>query len=257
MNPWALSLLSVLAAASLAAGPSPSPKASAPKASAASRPAHLLVVSVTKGFHHQSIPDLERLVAGLATESGAFDVDYARTDEELAARSTPDALARYDGAVFASTTGDLPLADRDAFIAWVEAGHGLVGIHAATDTFHGFPPYLDLIGGEFEHHGPQVKVHVLVADRAHPATSALGESFDVFDEIYQFKRFDPARVHLLLAMDKHPESGAPGSFPLSWTREPGKGRVFYTALGHREDVIAAPWYRQHVLGGILWALGRT
>ncbi|SRR5713101_5566029 len=250
MSRWALSVLSVLTI-SLAPAPSPSPKTPP-----SSRPAHVLVVTVTKGFRHQSIPDLERLVGGLATESGAFDVDYARTDEELAARTTPAALARYDGVVLASTTGDLPLADREAFISWVEAGHGLVGIHAASDTFHGFPPYLDLLGCEFAHHGPQVKVHVLVEDRAHPATRTLGESFDVFDEIYQFKRFDPASVHLLLSIDKHPESGAPGSFPLAWTREPGKGRVFYTALGHREDVIATPWYRQHVLGGILWALAR-
>ncbi|PYQ54709.1 MAG: hypothetical protein DMF78_04810 [Acidobacteria bacterium] len=252
MSPWALSVLAVWASASLATVSSPPPK---PTPSA--KPAHLLVVTVTKGFRHQSIPDLERMVASLATESGAFDVDYARTDDELAARTTPAALARYDGVVFASTTGDIPLADRDGFLSWIEAGHGLVGIHAASDTFHGFPPYLDMLGGEFEHHGPQVKVHVLVADRAHPATRTLGESFDVFDEIYQFKRFDPARVHLLLSMDKHPESGAPGSFPVSWTREPGRGRVFYTSLGHREDVIAAPWYRQHVLGGILWALGRN
>jgi type 1 glutamine amidotransferase len=252
MNVWALSVLSVFAAASFAATPAASPR---PTASA--KPAHLLVVTVTKGFRHQSIPDLERLVAGLATESGAFDVDYARTDDELAARTTAAALGRYDGAVFASTTGDLPLADRDGFISWVEAGHGLVGIHAAADTFHGFPPFIDLLGGEFDRHGPQTKVHVLVADRAHPATRALGDSFDVFDEIYQYKRFDPARVHLLLSMDKHPETGAPGSFPLAWTREPGRGRVFYTALGHREDVIAAPWFRDHVRGGILWALGRT
>src|SRR5262249_39532797 len=98
--------------------------------------------------------------------------------------------------------------------------------------------------------------HVLVDDRDHPATRTLGEAFDVFDEIYQFKRFDPARVHLLLSMDTHPETGEPGRFPLAWTREPGKGRVFYTALGHRPDLIAPPRYRERVRGGILWALRR-
>jgi len=236
-----------LALASPAPPPPPSPSA----------PARVLVVTVTKGFRHDSIPDLERLLGDIAQKGGAFTVDYARTDQELADKTTEAALARTDALVFASTTGDLPVTDREALLRWIEAGHGLVGIHAASDTFHGFTPYLDLLGGEFEHHGPQVKVHVLVNDRTHPATRDLGESFDVFDEIYQFKRFDPARVHLLLSMDKHPETGAPGSFPLSWTREPGKGRVFYTALGHRPDVIAAPWYRQHVEGGILWALRRS
>ncbi len=231
-----------------AAPPAPSP--------AAKPPARLLVVTVTKGYRHESIPDLDTLVADLGRETGAFEVDEARTDEELLARTAPDALAGYGGIVLASTTGDLPVADREALLRWVEAGHALIGLHAATDTFHGFPPFLDLIGGEFARHGPQAKVHVIVGDPAHPATRTLEAAFDVFDEIYQFKRFDPARVHVLLGLDAHPETGAPGTFPLAWTREAGRGRVFYTALGHRPDVIATPWYRQHVRGGILWALRR-
>ena len=89
------------------------------------------------------------------------------------------------------------------------------------------------------------------------ATRGLEPAFDVFDEVYQFKRFDPDRVHVLLALERNPETGAPGSFPLAWTRETGRGRVFYTALGHRPDVIAAPWYRAHLRGGILWALGQS
>lgn len=238
----------VLALAFLCSG---HPSETAPEA-----PAHLLVITVTKGYRHESIPDLERLLAELGRESGAFDVDLARTADALTAKATPAALARYRGAVFASTTGELPLPDRGAFLSWIEAGHGFVGIHAATDTFHGFLPYLDMIGGEFERHGPQARVHVLVKDAGHPATRGLEDSFDVFDEIYRFTRFDPSRVHLLLALDRHPETGAPGSFPLAWTREPGRGRVFYTALGHRTDVIAASWFRQHLRGGILWALRR-
>lgn len=237
-------LLAIALAAALAAPSSPPP-----------RPARVLVVTVTKGYRHASIPDLERLLESLARESRAFDVDYARTDAELTAKAGPAALAAYDGVVFASTSGDLPLPDRDAFVSWIEAGHALVGIHAATDTFHAFPRYLDLIGGEFARHGPETRVELLVQDPAHPATREMGTSLAVFDEIYQFKRFDPSRVHVLLALDTHPETGAPGSFPLAWTRQPGQGRVFYTALGHRADVVGAPWFRRHLLGGILWALG--
>src|SRR5438067_182715 len=131
-------LLSALAAP--APAPSPSPGA------------RVLVVTVTKGFRHDSIPDLERLVADIAQKGGAFTVDYARTDDELKDKTTEAALARTDALVFASTTGDLPVADREALLRWIEAGHALVGIHAASDTFHGFTPYLDLLGGEFEHH---------------------------------------------------------------------------------------------------------
>jgi uncharacterized protein len=241
-------MLAALAALlALAPSPSPSPSVSANR---------LLLVTVTKGFRHESIVDLARLFTDLGAETGAFTLDRARTDDELRSKTTAEALAGYAGLVLASTTGDLPVADRDALIKWIEDGHALVGVHAATDTFHGFPPFLELIGGEFERHGPQAKVHVIVRDRTHPATKTLEPAFDVFDEIYQFKRFDPARVHVLLGLDAHPETGAPGTFPLAWTREPGKGRVFYTALGHRPDVIAAPWYHDHVKGGIAWALRR-
>lgn len=237
-------VLALLPAACLTAAPSALP----------GKPKRLLVVTVTKGYRHASIPNLERLLAEAGRSSGRFDVSYARTDRDLA-QLAPAALTAYDGVVFASTSADLPLPDRPGFIAWIEAGHAFVGIHAATDTFPGFPPYLDMIGGQFRHHGKQTEVELRVDDAAHPATKGIGSGRKVFDEIYEFQRFDPARVHVLLSIDKHPETKAPGSFPLAWTREPGKGRVFYTALGHREDVVEASWFREHVLGGILWALG--
>jgi hypothetical protein len=224
-------------------------------AAAPATPKKLLVVTVTKGFRHDSIPTTERLLEQLGKQSGAFTVDYARTDEDLAAKMSPKGLANYDGVVFASTTGDLPLPDRQAFLDWIAAGHAFIGIHAATDTYHGFPPFVEMIGGEFKTHGPQVKVALLVEDPAHPATKGMASPTEVFDEIYQFKSFDRGRVHMLLALDKHPNEGTPGYYPLAWTRTPGQGRVFYTALGHREDVLESEWFQKHLLGGMLWALG--
>jgi uncharacterized protein len=218
-------------------------------------PPKLLVVSVTKGFRHESIPTTEKLVERLAQKSGAFTVDYARTDEELAAKLGPQGRGNYAGVLFAQTTGDLPIPDPQGFLDWIAAGHGFVGIHSATDTFPAFAPFIDMIGAHFKHHGPQVKVGVLVKDAAHPATKGIPQPFEVYDEIYQFEKYDPARVHLLLYMSKHPESGEPGEFPLAWTRDHGKGRVFYTALGHREDVLDAEWYGAHLSAGIVWALG--
>jgi hypothetical protein len=217
-------------------------------------PKRLLVVTVTKGFRHKSIYVAERVLEELAQRSKAFTLEYAGSDEELAQKMTPKALLRYDGVVFASTTGDLPLPDKDGFLAWLAGGRAFVGIHAATDTFHGWPPYIEMIGGEFKTHGPQTTVSVLVEDKDHPATQGLTSPNDVYDEIYEFKSFEKERVHTLLYMDKHPQTKVPGFYPLAWTRAHGKGRVFYTALGHREDVLQAPWYREHLLGGVLWAL---
>jgi len=225
-------------------------------ASVQAAPKKLLVVTVTKGFRHKSIPVAETVLEELAAQSKAFRLDFARTDEELAAKMTPKALDGYDGVVFASTTGELPLPDRDAFLSWLARGKAFVGIHAATDTYHEWRPFIEMIGGEFKTHGPQVTVSMLVEDKSHPATKGLPASSDVHDEIYEFKSFEKERVKVLLYMDKHPQTKEPGFYPLAWTRMQRKGRVFYTALGHRDDVLQAPWFREHLLGGIVWALSR-
>lgn len=230
----------------------------------------LLVVTVTKGYRHSSIPTGERVLRELGEQSHSYAVDYARTDEELAAKMSPQALKNYDAVAFVNTTGqpaakqtgnpkddDPPVPDREAFMSWIKDGHAFIGVHSATDTFHNYPPYLEMIGAEFKTHGPQSSVECLVEDMNHPATKDLGKSVTVYDEIYQFQKFNRAGVHQLLALDKHPNTGEPGYYPLSWCRAYGKGRIFYTALGHREDVWESGWFQRHLLGGIQWALGQA
>jgi type 1 glutamine amidotransferase len=230
--------------------------AAALPASAKPKIKRLLVVTVTKGFRHgDSIPVAERVLGELGARSGKFTVDYARTDEDLTNKMSLEGLKNYDGVFFASTTGDLPLPDRDGFLKWIAAGHAFAGAHAAGDTFHGYPAFLQMIGGEFKTHGPQVEVECLVEDTKHPATKMLGKSVVVFDEIYQFQNYDRSKFHGLLALDKHPNAKTPGDFPIAWCKRYGKGRVFYTALGHRTDVWEKPWYQEHVLNGILYSLG--
>jgi hypothetical protein len=214
----------------------------------------LLVVTVTKGYRHESIPATERLIESLARESGRFTVDFARTDEELRSKTTLAALKAYDGVVFAQTTGDIPLADRAAFLDYIRAGHAFIGIHSATDTFHNHSDFIKMIGGEFDSHGAQASVTLRVADRDHPATKHLGATYTVFDEIYRIKNFAREDVRVLLDSDRHPNTGVPDYHPIAWGSRYGRGRVFYTALGHREDVLESPAYRQHLLGGILWTL---
>lgn len=229
----------------------------------------LLVVTVTKGFRHSSIATAEKVLAELGEKSGAFTVDYVRTDQEMAQKMTPEALKKYDGIVFANTTGDLPLPDRQAFLDWIKSGKGFVATHSGSDTFHGFPPYIEMLGGEFETHHAQAQVDCINEDPKHPACRHLGPTFHVKDEIYLLKNFERTKVHPLLMLDKHPNDKTPGEYPIAWAKEYGKGRVFYTSLGHREDVwdpntpesfkrdnpkSVAEAYQQHLLGGIKWVL---
>jgi hypothetical protein len=111
-----------------------------------------------------------------------------------------------------------------------------------------------MLGGEFKEHGPQVEVEVINQDPRHPACKNYPPTFHIFDEIYLVNGFQRSRVHGLLTLDKHPNTGAPGDYPIAWCKMYGKGRVFYTSLGHREEVLENPDYQQHILGGIRWAL---
>ena len=236
-------------------------------------PKKVLVVTVTKGFRHSSIPTAEKVLGELAQKSGAFEVDYVRNDAEMAEKMTAEALKKYDGVIFANTTGDLPLPDKRAFLDWISSGKGFIGMHSATDTFRGhkpLDPYVEMIGGEFQHHGAQATVDCINNDKKNPACRGLPGTFHLKDEIYLLNGFDPSKVHALLSLDKHPNDGTPGHYPIAWCKEYGKGRVFYTSLGHREDVWdpntpedfkrenpkeVSELYQKHILGGIKWALG--
>ena len=253
-------------------------------------PKKVLVVTITTGFRHSSIPTAEKVLAALGQDSGAFSVEYARVEPNdpqfkgdngkpdkakvdaaikavLAEKMSPAALKEYDAIIFANTTGDLPLPDKQAFLDWIKSGKGFVGMHSATDTFHHFEPYIEMIGAEFKTHGPQVEVDAINQDQECPACRQLPADWKVFDEIYQFKNFDRTKVHGLLTLDKHPNDKTPGDYPIAWCKEYGQGRVFYTSLGHREDVWDPSWkdrknskevaeaYQAHILGGIKWALG--
>ncbi len=227
---------------------------------AADAPKKLLVITVTKGFRHSSIPTAEKVLAKLAEKSKAFTVDYVRNDEEMASKMSPEGLKNYDCFVFANTTGILPVPDKDAFLNAIKEGKAFVGMHSASDTFHGqgvVDPYIVCIGGEFAGHGAQVGIECLVVDKKHPSTKHLGESYCIQqEEVYLIKNYLPERVHELLILDRHPNKKTEkGHFPVSWCKKHGEGNVWYTILGHREDVWENDLFQKHILGGILWALG--
>jgi type 1 glutamine amidotransferase len=272
-----------------------------PASQAAELPKRALVVTTTAGFRHSSIPTAETVLAELGKSSGTFTVDFARLETGAAefkgADGKPDkakvmaalkpvlaekmsaaALKNYDLVIFANTTGDLPMPEPQALLDWISAGGAFVGMHAATDTFPGFQPYTEMIGGHFRTHGPQVQVSVINQDPSCPSCRHLESRWSVFDEIYQLKDFDGSKVHRLLSLDElmlnakdvKEQKATSGDYPIAWRKDYGKGRVFYTSLGHREDIWDPAWvdkdgkrmnspevakqYQQHILGGIRWAL---
>lgn len=181
------------------------------------------------------------------------------------------AANKIDMVIFANTTGDLPLPDREGFIKWIEDGHAFAAMHSGSDTFHGFRGFIEMLGGEFETHKAQVPADLVAADTKHPANAGLGDKWNLKqEEMYHIKSQDRAKVHMLWYMQHDPnETATQVFFPVSWCRMAGRGRVFYTSLGHREDLWSddpemkgrvnppeiSKQYQAHILGGIKWALG--
>jgi type 1 glutamine amidotransferase len=241
-----------LAAAAVSVSPTRPAAAKAPKK-------RVLVLAETKGFHHSSIPTAISTVKALGDKTGAWEVvSVAEKSEEVAAAITADNLKNVDLVFFANTTGNLDFTPEGhkAFYDWIKAGGAYAGVHSASDTFHGDPDYLNLIRGEFQTHGAQVTVQAFVQDPDHPACKELPASFEAHDEIYEFQNWGRDKCHVLLSMHNHPQPPhQPGDFPIAWTNRLDKGRMFYTSLGHREDMYENPLYLKHLTGGMMWALG--
>lgn len=193
---------------------------------------------------------------------GTFEVTIVQDGAEIAR----DNLRNYQAVVF-FTAINPPGVDREGLVAWVKDGGAFVGIHSTANTYQKFPAFGEMLGAYYDRRpwrtreNPQTRVRVLVADRNHPATRHFGESFQITDDLYQFKQLDRAGVRLLLKFDPNsldmanPKINREDEFlPVSWVRTHGKGRVFYTALGDWEATWKDPGFQLHVIRGIQWAI---
>jgi type 1 glutamine amidotransferase len=256
----ALGLVAGLTLAALACADTPSPTSATTPPPALPTPSRrVLVVTHTTGFRHPSITTAESVISRIGVESGLFSTLFCRDQADVSRLLTPAALASIDAVLFANTTGDLGVADLPAVLSWIADGHAFVGVHSASDTYHESAAYLEMLGAEFETHGAESSVDIRVEDMMHPAGMGLPSPLRVFDEIYEFRTNPRPRVNVLFSLDRHPndghqEAGQPGDFPLAWSRAYGRGRVFYTALGHRDEVWNDRRFQQHLLGALSWAM---
>jgi type 1 glutamine amidotransferase len=217
----------------------------------------ILVYSHTAEYRHQSIPDGIHMIQELG-DAHDFDVDHS---EDPALFETRD-LSQYKAIVWLSTSGDA-LSDegKAAFEAYMKAGGGYVGIHAAADTEYGWPFYGGLLGCNawFQNHPKIQEARLEVDDREHPSTKHLGAEWALTDEWYNYKANPAPCVTVLMRLDEtsyeNPEHAMGANHPIAWHHAYGGGRAWYTGLGHRAELYAMPEYQQHVLGGILWAAG--
>lgn len=235
----------------------------------AERPVRVLYLSQSVGFVHETVrrppgglAPSETALQEMARDSGAFTVDLSQDARDI----TPDRLERIDVLMF-STTGALPIdpATWAAIMAWIESGRGgFVGVHSAADTALDFEggrdAYLGLLGGLFDGHpwteGTPIRLANL--EPSHPLAAMWPDGTDLAEEIYQYAGFEPRRVRVLQALDM--SAGPvrrPYPVPVTWAREVGEGRLFYTNLGHTPSTWNDPRFRRQIVEAIRWTGGRT
>jgi type 1 glutamine amidotransferase len=215
---------------------------------------HVLVVTETAGFRHASIPAGVAAVRRLARADGRYDVRVVTHARDL----TASRLRRASAIVFLLTSGELPLsnAGKRRLLRFVRSGHGLLGFHSASDTFHHWRAWRLMIGAEFQRHPFRGVGRVVVTDRRHPATRRLPRAFRIAEEFYFFKTSPRRRAHVLARLDVASFGGsAHEDRPLVWCRREGHGRVFYDALGHNSATWSEIHQRRLVAGALAWAIG--
>lgn len=243
----------------------------------------LLVYTRSVGFQHDVVKRNGKMLS-----LAELSVSY------LGGRHNIDVVCEKDGRIFESkdfpkfdgflfeTQGDLlseksldgspPMSatGKKALLDAVASGKGFIGCHCASDTFHSkgakwrnqersqVDPYLAMLGGEFIQHGQQQKGWMRVVDADFPGVNGQ-KDFELLEEWYSLKNFAPD-LHVILVQDTqgmHNLDYERPKYPATWARKHGKGRVFYTSMGHREDVWLSDEMRTLLTGALAWTLGRV
>ena len=244
----------------------------------------ILMFTRSEGFEHSVVRRgkggelslAERIVTDLGKKHN-FDVKCEKDGRVF----INDDLNQYDAFLF-ETQGDLgkeqsrdntppvPPEGKKRLLEAIAAGKGFVGCHCASDTWHTpgdrfanqerdkLDPYIAMLGGEFIRHGKQQKARMRVVDNTFPGARNL-KDFELFEEWYALKNFAPD-LHVILVQDttgmEGPDDQRP-SFPATWARLHHKGRVFYTSMGHREDVWENAKYQGLLIGALKVVTGQA
>jgi uncharacterized protein len=201
--------------------------------------------------------------------------NYKITTTKDGGQINAENLAKYDVIMF-YTSGDLtksPAKDgsppmtaegKTALLEAVKNGKPFVAVHNALATFDRLPnnqvdPYIEMLGGESIGHGAQQKAKNICVDSKFPGAADMKDGIEIMEEWYSNKSF-AKNLHVILVQETKGMNGGlylRAPYPSTWARTFGKGRVFVTSLGHREDVWTNPAFQNLLVGGINWAGGRV
>ena len=227
----------------------------------------ILYYTKSAGFVHPEV-DRKKTDSKLSRSEKLLTEWGEKAGFEVVCSQDPDVfngdLDQFDAIAFYTSGNPLSDEQKKKLLDAVEAGKAFVGIHSATDTFRHpnspeIDPYIAMVGAEFLKHDSQQEAKNRVVDPKFPGMEGLGESIELFEEWYTFKKF-AKDLHVILVQETEGMTGPSYQrppFPSTWAHMFGKGRVFYTALGHRQEIWQDKIFQQILLGGIAWALGNA
>jgi len=240
----------------------------------------ILYFTRSAGFEHEAVkikngkPSIsDRILTELGQRYG-FEVvctkDGRVFDGDL---DQYDAIAFYTSGVLTepnkAKTPPMTPEGKNKLLQAIADGKGFVGFHAATDSFHSkgprdqnqtqVDPYIVMIGGEFIVHGAQQEATIRTVSPEFPGVRDFGRIQKLREEWYTLKNFADD-LHVILVEDNEGMKGdcyQRPPFPCTWARRHGKGRVFYTSFGHRDDIWTSARVQGIIAGGLAWAMGNV
>jgi len=235
--------------------------------SAPSAKKHLLVLGEQRGYRHESVSHAMATIERLGNQTGLWDTTIF-TDTEVLTKKKLEYNAKnlndFDAVVF-FTGGELEMnpsqkADLLSFVH--DDGKGFVGVHSATITFAEWPEYGEMIGGYFdEHPWGTFDAPIIVEDPNFPGMQQWPRSFVLNDEIYQVRNYSRDKIRVLMRLDperldlKNPKvHRTDRDFAVTWAKMYGKGRVYYSCLGHVTENWDNPNVQKMYTEAIKWAL---
>jgi type 1 glutamine amidotransferase len=236
---------------------------------------HLLVIGMTKGYHHGSTSNGVATFWMLGNQSAVWDTEI-KTDMEWITKKQPSSEAHslewFDAVAFVNTTGNWKLDDeqKQALLSFVhDDGKGLVLAHAAIDANYDWPEFAEMTGGWFQAHPwGTFDAPVIVEDPTFPAMRHFPARLFLYDEMYSPKNWSREKVNVLMRLDEtqlnytNPQYGVAATRPdkdqaIAWSKMYGKGRVFYSSLGHTKEAWENPDVQKMYMEAVKWAMKRT
>jgi len=153
---------------------------------------------------------------------------------------------------------------RKSLLDYVTNGGGIMGLHFAIAANAHWKEFQEMFGAKFTGHPWNEEVGIKVEEPGHPLVAAFeGKDFRLADEIYEFgDPYDRKKLRVLLSLDVTKTnmgvkwiSRKDNDFAQAWVKPYGKGRVFYTGLGHRTELYWNPAILRFYLDGVQFAAG--